>query len=784
MTDRSDNNSSAGDKVRELFARALQHHQRGELSEAERCYREVLAIDHHDVGSLHYLGLTALQKGQGSAAIDLMGRAIALNATIPELHYHIGMAFGSLGRFEEAATHNRRAIELRPGYAEAHMNLGNSLKASGNIEEALESYRRALSLAPRSHLVLYNIANVLSEQRQFDEAITHYQRAIELRPDYAEAYNNLGAAHADQGRFDQAIALYRQALALAPGLQRGYLNLGDALRKKGDLKTALDMVRRALSMAETAEAKVLCYLCLKDPRAVPHLAQQRDLLIRALSEPWGQRGPLATAAANLLARDPAIVAAIEQATEPVEARPRTGNLLDAPGFGVLKADPLFQSVLLAGRVPRGGLERLLTVMRAATLVMAAQLGLEVAADGQMLALACTLARLCFLNEYVFMVSDVELDQLARLRATIAEALGKGAAVPGFWLAAIAAYDPLHALPEADRLLARNWPPSVQALLALQIEEPRKMQTHMAEIVQLTPIEDSVSLAVRQQYEENPYPRWEGVKRLQPPQSLQANLQRVFPQVPVRISGDGQVLEYLIAGCGTGQHVASVAQDVSGVRITAIDLSRASLGYAKHMTVGLGDISFAQADILRLGSIGQSFDVIDATGVLHHMNDWEAGWQALLSILRPNGLMRLGFYSEIARRRVVDARTLMTERGFGRTADDIRRGRQEILALPADSPIRTIANSWDFYSLSECRDLLFHVQEHRLNLAQIERFLTENGLEFIGFELNESVTQRYSEQFPDDATRTKLANWQVFEEQNPDTFAAMYQFWVQRREQGV
>ena len=41
---------------------------------------------------------------------------------------------------------------------------------------------------------------------------------------------------------------------------------------------------------------------------------------------------------------------------------------------------------------------------------------------------------------------------------------------------------------------------------------------------------------------------------------------------------------------------------------------------------------------------------------------------------------------------------------------------------------------DFFTLSECRDLLFHVHEHRHTLAQIADFLTENDLTFLGFDL--------------------------------------------------
>ena len=154
---------------------------------------------------------------------------------------------------------------------------------------------------------------------------------------------------------------------------------------------------------------------------------------------------------------------------------------------------------------------------------------------------------------------------------------------------------------------------------------------MKDIIQLTVIEDSVSLAVSQQYEENPYPRWRYGPSLQRPQTLQAHLAKLFPVLRPKVFSANRPLDYLIAGCGTGQQIVQVVEQLSDVRVTAIDLSRASLAYAMHITSGIPDIRFAQADILKLGSIAERFDVIDASGVLHHMADWQAGWRELLFV---------------------------------------------------------------------------------------------------------------------------------------------------------
>jgi SAM-dependent methyltransferase len=481
----------------------------------------------------------------------------------------------------------------------------------------------------------------------------------------------------------------------------------------------------------------------------------------------------------LVARDPAVAEAIARNDRTWGERPIES--IGPAGIGALTDEPLFRSIMLAGRVSHAGLERLLTRLRASLLELAAQTNASAPEDEALVAQASTLARLCFLNEYVFSHSEQEIEQLGSLRAALAEHVRDGVPVPALWLAVIGAYCSLDELDAADTLLTRSWPEPVQVLLRQQIHEPRAVRACAAEIGQLTPIDDRVSLAVQRQYEENPYPRWERFTTLQSPQPFQAYLRGLFPQRNIQIAAGERKLDYLIAGCGTGQHVAMIAQRISDVRVTAVDLSRASLGYAKHMTAGLGEIDYAQADILKLESISKRFDVIDCAGVLHHLEDWQAGWRALLSILRPRGLMQLGFYSELARRPVTEARRQIAERGFRSSTDDIRRFRRESLRPLADSPIASeLAKSWDFYSVSDCRDLLFHVQEHQLNLPQIEKFLSEHKLDLLGFSLDSAVLQQYRQQFPADEGQSNISNWHVFEQQHPNTFAGMYQFWVHRQ----
>ncbi len=295
------------------------------------------------------------------------------------------------------------------------------------------------------------------------------------------------------------------------------------------------------------------------------------------------------------------------------------------------------------------------------------------------------------------------------------------------------YEPLHVQPFAAALLERKWIPALDNVLTQQVREPAREFELRDSILRLTTVEDDVSKKVQQQYEENPYPRWIHAAGQVTPVPIDQYVREQCPAGAYAPLGKTDALDILVAGCGTGQIAVAAAQKYLGARVLAVDLSLSSLCYAKRSTpTPLADhIEYAQADILKLAAIGRSFDVIDCSGVLHHMADPLEGWRILLTLLRPGGLMHLGFYSDAGRKDVAAARAFIAERGFGSTPVEIRRCRQELLK----TPLASVTRFTDFFSTSECRDLLFHVQEARMTIPAINTFIREHRLKFLGFEFD-------------------------------------------------
>ena len=211
-----------------------------------------------------------------------------------------------------------------------------------------------------------------------------------------------------------------------------------------------------------------------------------------------------------------------------------------------------------------------------------------------------------------------------------------------------------------------------------------------------------------------------------------------------------------------------------------ELAELGLRAAKDGEAKLRNVEYAQADILKLAAIDRRFDRIELVGVLHHLAEPRLGWRILLSLLKPNGVLRVGLYSTAARRSIVEARALIAERGYRATPEGIRALRQTIIRNRHEQRWNLLlATADDFYSMSGCRDLFFNVMEHTFTIPDLAALLAEHGLAFLGFELGADVLEKFQRQYPAAGALADLDCWNAFETSNPQSFRNMYVFSVRR-----
>ena len=237
-----------GENIQKLFDLAARQHRAGQLREAERAYRQVLAAHPAHADALHMLGVVNAQLGNYDSAATLIRRAMELNPTNASYHANLGNVLQENGQLDDAVAAYGRAIALAPNLAEVYNNLANALQRKGDIEQALSAYERATALRsdfPEAH---FNRGNALQKLQRSKDAIAAYRQALLLRPNYAEAYLHLGMTLFGNTEVEAAIDAYRQALALREDFVEAHANLGRALLQVSLQDEAIAAFRRALAL--------------------------------------------------------------------------------------------------------------------------------------------------------------------------------------------------------------------------------------------------------------------------------------------------------------------------------------------------------------------------------------------------------------------------------------------------------------------------------------------------------------------------------------------------------
>ncbi|MHA1536312.1 MAG: tetratricopeptide repeat protein [Alphaproteobacteria bacterium] len=767
--------TAPADYLSALTEKGLALHLAGRLAEAEAIYRQVLEAKPGHAGANHLLGGLAHQAGEHERAVGLISKAIAKAPRHPDYCNSLGNALRALGRLDEAAASYRKAIANNPKHAEAHNNLANIFLDQGRPDDAAAAYGKALAIKPDYAEAHYNLGNVLQGLGRGQDAAASYRAAIGLNSNFAQAHNNLGNLLNEAGQSEDAIASYQRALAINSGYAEAHYNLGAVLYMQGRTQDALARYRRAIVLNPRNDSYWSALAaCLETATFASADASLFADLLSLCERPTVRSNSVGLPVVSALRHHPDFSRILELAANPL-AKFDIGE-----AAGVLAGIPLFLRVIEQSHINDLDVENMLTRLRR-DLLEAALAGTY---EDRALPFSAALALHCFTNEYVFSETIKERAAVEDLERRIAELAEKERAVPPAQLAALASYRPLHRYPWAARLGNGAWPEVIQPVITRQIAEPAEERSLRAGIPRLTAIDSEVSRAVREQYEENPYPRWIKVDIERNPKSLHTVLTR--PPLEFDL-GDYQSVDspkILIAGCGTGQHALIPATNYKNARVLAIDLSLSSLTYAARKTreLGFSNVEYAQADITRLAALDRKFDLIESSGVLHHLGDPMLGWRVLVDLLRPGGLMKIGLYSEAAREPVVRARALIAERGYTTSPEDIRRCREDILEMAREegSAMAKLVEFRDFYSLSECRDLIFHVQEHRFTLPRIEAALATLKLRFLGFEMRDpAVLREFTKAYPQPGSTTSLALWDEFESGHRDTFWGMYQFWCRK-----
>jgi SAM-dependent methyltransferase len=598
------------------------------------------------------------------------------------------------------------------------------LQRQGLTDAATEAYRKVLKIDSSIAPAHYNLALLLKDKGKTSAADKAFKAAIKCDPDYGMAYSAYARFLGARGRGREAVQLLLKAAQ-----QQGY--------PAAVVQEIADQVERAGSHDLGAAGDKALLLCLSrgdvsSDGMIPYVLTRL------------RRNPVFK---SVLSRDISI--------KNIDIFLNKNNNMKY--ISKAFSEPVIATILARLILPDPDIEQLITVCCGSTTVLE-----SLDEDG-----LAVLALQRDLSEYI---QDISLPDVTQtdLRGRLLPALK----------APLQVEDAVDLL-ETYKTELKNFP-WASLLLNKQGPEKRRKLALAEKFTQDSDVKNKTSKAVQDQYEESPYPRWRGLRH-GGSITLPELVRTLFPGVVQKeVAAAPKVL---IAGCGTGRHALRTAIRLDNAQVTALDLSSASLAYGAWQAAELeiANVEFLQADILSLPSTLGSFDLIECCGVLHHMSDPIAAWSGLLPHLGPNGLMKIALYSEQARQDVVAVHKMADNRK-NLSLSDIRHMRQTLLDLDPDHPAASVTRELDFYSLSGCRDFLFHQQEQRFDLPGISKALADLDLEFMGFEfVQQQPLLAYKQAYPDDPTARNLENWRQVENEHPALFRGMYQFWCRMKQ---
>lgn len=176
-----------------LYEQAVAARKGGNLAEAERRYRELVAV-----------------------------------SPAPELLVNYANVLSSLNRKAEALNAYDAALAQRPGFFEGEFNRANLLMETGRLDEALAGFERAVAARADVPAAWNNRGAVLRRLHRPREALASHDKALALLPAHVNALINRGIALKDLGRLSEADKAADAALAVQP-------DAAEALHLKADL---------------------------------------------------------------------------------------------------------------------------------------------------------------------------------------------------------------------------------------------------------------------------------------------------------------------------------------------------------------------------------------------------------------------------------------------------------------------------------------------------------------------------------------------------------------------
>ena len=637
------------------------------------------------------------------------------------------------------------------------INNGEHSKASYLSSQLLTENKRSY--------ILHNLQGVINlHMSKYDEAILNFLESMKLNKNFFDPYNNLGQAYFKQGKLDLAVKSYKNALIINKRSYISYTNIAKIYYLKKEFSNSFEYLNKSLAIEPGfIESLNLLreFLVLRLQFSQTNKNLYKPIIYLINKQQLVQPKYIAHSVANLLKKDNDLIELFDRSLKDNHG----SHLIE--DLSKLSNISLLNDFIRICTVPDIDIENYFKFIRYKILFYE----FNKMEYQKVKPFIISLSIQCLLNEYIYEEDENEVDIINALEKKICENINDEKYYIEIDVMKLSLYRSLDKYSWIDKVLSRGINKEIENIIKEFFQEKELKN----KIKSFGILNNRISELVKNQYEENPYPRWfkptllkKGVSTNEFVKNLGLNISDNYEETDSP--------EILIAGCGTGQHAINTASRISNSKVTAFDLSYNSVSYGlrKSIEYKIDNINFMQGDILDVKNINKEFDIIECVGVLHHMENPKVGLREITNVLKKNGLIKIGLYSSLARRNITKFRNqyLNCEDYVDiKTLKSLRR----VIISSSDNYTKNFTKYLDFYSSSEIRDMLFNVQEHTFNIRQIEELLDEMGLMFCGFTGFGNASDKSDGKFD----KFNLINWDKLETENPDMFIGMYQLWCQK-----
>lgn len=245
------------EKVKEIFAIAVQHIHNSEYADAINKFAEVTAVDPTHEGALNNIGFCLMELQDYQRAFETFVYLVeVLKTDIPFAYYNLARLYAMQESYPTAATYFDKAVKLSTEQTGEHsettlnytLERGKVKLLDGDINNALIDFNTVLEVEPENIEALNMRSNCYNELEDMDKAKSDILKVMELAPDFKLAHFNLGLVYKNNDELGEAVSEFSKALNYLENhpiiyLERGltYILMSEKELAKADLKKSLEL---------------------------------------------------------------------------------------------------------------------------------------------------------------------------------------------------------------------------------------------------------------------------------------------------------------------------------------------------------------------------------------------------------------------------------------------------------------------------------------------------------------------------------------------------------------